>query len=214
MTWERAPVDEQWPVDAIAAHIQALLSLLGEDPQREGLRDTPTRVGRMFAELTAGYRIDPQKLLNDAIFSSDYTGMVLVRSIEFYSLCEHHMLPFFGVAHVAYVPNGKIIGLSKIPRIVDMFARRLQVQERLTEQIATFLEHVLQPQGVAVAVEGTHLCAVMRGVRKAQARMVTQVVRGVLATDPDLRREWQAWVARGAAASSGPALALGPHEAL
>ncbi len=198
MTWERAPVDAQWPVEAIAEHIRALLPLLGEDPDREGLRDTPTRVGRMFAELTAGYRVDPHKLLNDAIFHSDYDGLVLVRSIEFYSMCEHHMLPFFGVAHVAYVPNGKIIGLSKIPRIVDMFARRLQVQERLTEQIAAFLEEVLQPKGVAVAVEGTHLCAVMRGVRKAQARMVTQVVRGVLAEDPDLRREWQAWVRRGA----------------
>ncbi len=197
MSWERAHVDADWPVEAIAQHIRALLPLLGEDPQREGLRETPTRVGRMFAELTAGYRVNPERLLNDAVFHSDYDGIVLVRDIEFYSLCEHHMLPFFGVAHVAYVPQGKIIGLSKIPRIVDMFARRLQVQERLTHQIADFLEQVLQPRGVAVALEGTHLCAVMRGVRKARARMVTQTVRGVLADDPRLRQEWHVWLARG-----------------
>ena len=197
MSWERAHVDADWPVEAIAQHIRALLPLLGEDPQREGLRETPTRVGRMFAELTAGYRVNPERLLNDAVFHSDYDGIVLVRDIEFYSLCEHHMLPFFGVAHVAYVPRGKIIGLSKIPRIVDMFARRLQVQERLTHQIADFLEQVLQPRGVAVALEGTHLCAVMRGVRKARARMVTQTVRGVLAEDPRLRQEWHVWLARG-----------------
>ena len=197
MSWERAHVDADWPVEAIAQHIRALLPLLGEDPQREGLRETPTRVGRMFAELTAGYRVNPDRLLNDAVFHSNYDGIVLVRDIEFYSLCEHHMLPFFGVAHVAYVPRGKIIGLSKIPRIVDMFARRLQVQERLTHQIADFLEQVLQPRGVAVALEGTHLCAVMRGVRKARARMVTQTVRGVLAEDPRLRQEWHVWLARG-----------------
>ena len=197
MSWERAHVDADWPVEAIAQHIRALLPLLGEDPQREGLRETPTRVGRMFAELTAGYRVNPERLLNDAVFHSDYDGIVLVRDIEFYSLCEHHMLPFFGVAHVAYVPQGKIIGLSKIPRIVDMFARRLQVQERLTHQIADFLEQVLQPRGVAVALEGTHLCAVMRGVRKARARMVTQTVRGVLADDPRLQQAWRAWLARG-----------------
>ncbi len=197
MSWERAHVDADWPVEAIAQHIRALLPLLGEDPQREGLRETPTRVGRMFAELTAGYRVNPERLLNDAVFHSDYDGIVLVRDIEFYSLCEHHMLPFFGVAHVAYVPRGKIIGLSKIPRIVDMFARRLQVQERLTHQIADFLEQVLQPRGVAVALEGTHLCAVMRGVRKARARMVTQTVRGVLADDPRLQQAWRAWLARG-----------------
>ncbi len=197
MSWERAHVDADWPVEAIAQHIRALLPLLGEDPQREGLRETPTRVGRMFAELTAGYRVNPDRLLNDAVFHSNYDGIVLVRDIEFYSLCEHHMLPFFGVAHVAYVPRGKIIGLSKIPRIVDMFARRLQVQERLTHQIADFLEQVLQPRGVAVALEGTHLCAVMRGVRKARARMVTQTVRGVLADDPRLQQAWRAWLARG-----------------
>ena len=197
MSWERAHVDADWPVEAIAQHIRALLPLLGEDPQREGLRETPTRVGRMFAELTAGYRVNPERLLNGAVFHSDYDGIVLVRDIEFFSLCEHHMLPFFGVAHVAYVPRGKIIGLSKIPRIVDMFARRLQVQERLTHQIADFLEQVLQPRGVAVALEGTHLCAVMRGVRKARARMVTQTVRGVLADDPRLQQAWRAWLARG-----------------
>ncbi len=194
MAWERAHVDAEWPVEAIAEHIQALLSLLGEDPTREGLQETPTRVARMFAELTSGYRVDPEKLINEALFTSDYDGMVLVRSMEFYSLCEHHLLPFFGTAHVAYVPNGKIIGLSKIPRIVDMFARRLQVQERLTEQIANFLEEVLKPKGVAVAIDAAHLCAIMRGVRKEQARMVTQVVRGVFREDPNLRQEWRAWI--------------------
>ncbi len=210
MPWERAPVDDQWPVEAIAEHIRGLLPLLGEDPTREGLRDTPTRVGRMFAELTSGYRVDPQRLLNDAIFASDYDGLVGVHSIEFYSLCEHHMLPFFGVAHVAYVPNGKVIGLSKIPRVVEMFARRLQVQERLTRQIADFLTQVLAPKGLAVVLEGAHLCAIMRGVRKSQARMVTQEVRGVLATDATLRREWQTWlVARGG--STNLLAALGPE---
>ncbi len=194
MAWERAHVDEQWPVDAIAEHVRSLLKLLGEDPEREGLQATPHRVARMFAELTSGYRVNPDRLLNNALFTSDYDGMVLVRAMEFYSLCEHHLLPFFGTVHVAYVPDGKIIGLSKIPRIVDMFARRLQVQERLTEQIADFLERVLQPKGVAVAIDAAHLCAIMRGVRKEQARMVTQVVRGVFREDPHLRQEWRAWI--------------------
>ncbi len=194
MSWERAHVDSNWPTEAIAPHIRALLELIGEDPDREGLQDTPTRVARMFAELTSGYRVDPDKLLNEALFTSNYDGMVLVRGMEFYSLCEHHLLPFFGTVHVAYVPNGKIIGLSKIPRIVDMFSRRLQVQERLTEQIADFIEQVIQPRGVAVAIDAAHLCAIMRGVRKEQARMVTQVVRGVFAEDANLRQEWRAWI--------------------
>ena len=178
MSWERAFVEADWPVEAIAPHVRALLEHIGEDPEREGLRETPQRVARMLAELTSGYRVDPEKLINDALFTSNYDGVVLVRAMEFYSLCEHHLLPFFGTVHVAYVPNGRIIGLSKIPRIVDMFARRLQVQERLTEQIADFLEQVLQPKGVAVAIDAAHMCAIMRGVRKEQARMVTQVVRG------------------------------------
>lgn len=194
MSWERAHVDANWPTEAIAPHIRALLELIGEDPDREGLQDTPIRVARMLAELTSGYRVNPEKLLNDALFTSNYDGVVLVRGMEFYSLCEHHLLPFFGTVHVAYVPNGKIIGLSKIPRIVDMFARRLQVQERLTEQIADFIERVIQPRGVAVAIDAAHLCAIMRGVRKEQARMVTQVVRGVFAEDTNLRREWQVWI--------------------
>ncbi len=197
MAWERAFVDDHWPTEAIAPHIRALLELIGEDPAREGLRETPTRVARMFAELTSGYRVDPDKLLNGALFTTEYDGMVMVRDIEFYSLCEHHLLPFFGVAHVAYVPNGKIIGLSKIPRIVDMFARRLQVQENLTAQIADFIEQVIQPRGVAVAVDAAHLCAIMRGVRKEQARMVTQVVRGVFRDDPRWQQEWQAWLRQG-----------------
>lgn len=194
MSWERAYVDDHWPTEAIAPHIRTLLELIGEDPQREGLRDTPRRVARMLAELTSGYRVDPDKLLNGALFSTNYDGMVMVRDMEFYSLCEHHLLPFFGTVHVAYVPNGKIIGLSKIPRIVDMFARRLQVQENLTAQIADFIEQVIQPRGVAVAIDAAHMCAIMRGVRKEQARMVTQVMRGVFLHDASLRQEWQNWV--------------------
>ncbi len=203
MAWERAHVDAGWPVAELMPHVRRVLELIGEDPEREGLRDTPERVARMLAELTSGYRVDPKRLLNDAVFSSDYEGLVLVRTIEFYSLCEHHLLPFFGTVHVAYVPNGKIIGLSKIPRVVEMFARRLQVQERMTRQIADFLEQVLHPRGLAVTVEAAHLCAIMRGVRKEQARMVTQVVRGVLAEENPLRQEWQTWIQQSMTRSQG-----------
>jgi GTP cyclohydrolase I len=150
----------------------------------------------MYAELTAGYHLDPEALINDAIFSVDYDEMVMVRDIDFYSLCEHHMLPFMGKVHVAYIPAGKVIGLSKIPRIVEMFARRLQVQERMTVQIADIIDTMLKPQGVAVVAEGVHMCAVMRGVRKANARMTTSAMRGLFRDDPKTRAEFMGHVDR------------------
>lgn len=170
--------------------IRELLIKIGENPQREGLRRTPERVARMYAELTAGYTVDPKELINDAIFDIDYDEMVIVEDIDFYSLCEHHILPFFGKAHVAYIPDGKVIGLSKIPRIVEMFARRLQVQERMTVQIADFLDEVLNPFGVAVVVEGRHMCSMMRGVKKENAKMVTSAMRGGFKRDQRTRGEF------------------------
>jgi GTP cyclohydrolase IA len=167
-----------------------LLTALGEDPDRDGLRRTPERVARMYEELLAGYDTDLVALVNGAVFESDYQNMVLVRDIEFYSLCEHHMLPFTGKAHVAYIPDGKIIGLSKIPRLVEMFARRLQVQEHMTQQIADTLQEVLQPKGVAVVVEGEHLCAMIRGVKKPDTSMVTRAMTGVFERDEELRRDF------------------------
>ncbi len=167
-----------------------ILSEIGEDPQREGLLNTPSRYAKALSELTAGYRVDPEALINDAIFTVHYDEMVVVRDIHFYSLCEHHMLPFYGHAHVAYIPQGKVIGLSKIPRIVEMFARRLQVQERMTVEIADFINQHLHPSGVAVVAEGTHLCSVMRGVRKENASMVTSAMRGGFKTDSKTRGEF------------------------
>lgn len=176
---------------ALEAAARSLLINLGEDPEREGLQNTPKRVGKMLRELTAGYQQDLDKLVNGAVFSSDYDEIVLVKDIEFHSLCEHHMLPFNGVAHCAYIPDGQVIGLSKIPRIVDMFARRLQIQEELTRQIAATIEAVIAPRGVAVMLEGVHMCSVMRGVQKSQARMATQVMLGEFKTDPRRREEFQ-----------------------
>ena len=167
-----------------------LIKAVGEDPQREGLNNTPDRVARMYAELLSGYRVDPQKIINGALFNINYDEMVLVRDIEFYSLCEHHMLPFLGRAHVAYLPRGKVIGLSKIPRIVDMYARRLQVQERMTRQIADFLQQTLEPQGVAVVVEAMHLCSMMRGVKKHDARMTTSAMHGAFRANLATREEF------------------------
>lgn len=167
-----------------------VIRAVGEDPDREGLRNTPTRVSRMYAELLSGYSMDPQKFINGALFNINYDEMVLVRDIEFYSLCEHHMLPFLGRAHVAYLPKGKVIGLSKIPRIVDMYARRLQVQERMTRQIADFLQDTLEPQGVAVVVEAMHLCSMMRGVKKHDARMTTSAMHGAFRANLATRQEF------------------------
>jgi GTP cyclohydrolase I len=182
--------------DPVAPLIQDLLLALGEDPAREGLQRTPERVSHMFGEILSGYQTDLTSLVNGAVFESDTQGLVTVRDIEFYSLCEHHLLPFYGKAHVAYIPDGKIIGLSKIPRLVDMYARRLQVQERMTQQIAEELERILQPKGVAVIVEGAHMCAMMRGVKKDQANMVTQTWLGAFNTDSNLRQEFISLVNR------------------
>jgi GTP cyclohydrolase I len=189
---EEAAIDQP----AVEAATRAILQGIGEDPEREGLRRTPERIARMYEELTAGYRTDPIKLINDALFEVDYNEMVLVKDIDFYSLCEHHLLPFFGRAAVAYLPRGKVIGLSKIPRIVDMFARRLQVQERMTTQIANFINEVLEPHGVAVVVEGVHMCSAMRGVKKANASMVTSTLIGTFKENPETRAEFMNYINR------------------
>jgi len=185
-------------IHAIEAATLSMLKAFGENPEREGLKNTPNRVARMYPELLAGYHIDPHKLVNDAIFHVSYDEVVIVRDIEFYSLCEHHMLPFIGRAHVAYIPSGKVIGLSKIPRIVDMYARRLQVQERMTRQIADFINELLQPRGVAVVVEALHLCTMMRGVRKHDARMTTSAMQGGFRTNSATRQEFLDNISRGA----------------
>ncbi len=174
-----------------------ILRGIGEDPEREGLKNTPRRVARMYAELLSGYSVDAEAMINGAIFNIAYDEMVIVRDIEFHSLCEHHMLPFIGRAHVAYLPKGKVIGLSKIPRIVDMYAHRLQVQERMTRQIANFLRDLLQPQGVAVVVEAVHLCAMIRGVKKHDARMVTSAMHGAFRTNLATRQEFLDNISRG-----------------
>jgi GTP cyclohydrolase I len=184
---------------AIEESITRILNAVGEDPQREGLQFTPRRVARMYHELLGGYTMDSTAIVNGALFEVKYDEMVIVRDIEFYSLCEHHMLPFIGRAHVAYIPNGKVLGLSKIPRIVDMYARRLQVQERMTRQIADFLGDLLKPQGVAVVVEAMHLCSMMRGVKKHDARMTTSAMHGAFRANLASREEFLANISRGAA---------------
>jgi GTP cyclohydrolase I len=174
--------------------MRQFLQAIGEDATRPGLQRTPERVARMYEELTAGYHIDPGKLINGALFDVDYDEMVVVKEIEFFSLCEHHLLPFFGQAHVAYIPNDKVIGLSKIPRIVEMFARRLQIQERMTQQIAALIDETLQPLGVGVVIEGQHMCSMMRGVKKAQASMVTSVLLGSFKNNPRTHAEFMAHI--------------------
>ena len=174
-----------------------LLKAIGEDPDREGLKNTPDRVARMYTELLSGYSEEPARIINNALFHVNYDEMVLVRDIEFYSLCEHHMLPFLGRAHVAYIPAGIVIGLSKIPRIVDMYARRLQIQERMTRQIADFVQETLQPQGVAVVVEAIHLCSMMRGVKKHDARMTTSAMHGSFRANLATRQEFLDNISRG-----------------
>lgn len=174
--------------------VRGMLQFVGEDPNREGLVRTPHRVVSALSFLTQGYSQDVDALLNGAVFQEAYDDMVVVKDIEFYSMCEHHMLPFFGKAHVAYIPNGTIVGLSKIPRLVDMFARRLQVQERLTIQIAQALEDALHPKGVAVVIEGSHMCMMMRGVQKQDATMITSHVMGLFRTDRATRQELMALV--------------------
>lgn len=182
--------------------IQQILGAMGEDPQREGLQKTPQRVARMYRELTLGYRTAIEDVINGAIFENADEDMVLVRDISFSSLCEHHMLPFLGKAHVAYIPSGHIIGLSKIPRIVETFAKRLQLQERLTAQIGQALYQHLQPRGVAVKIEAVHLCAVMRGVRNHSTSMVTTSLLGDFRDDRQLRSEFMEQTAQ----SNGPSI--------
>lgn len=176
--------------------VRTLLREIGEDPDRSGLVGTPERVRRMYAELTSGYQADPDALVNGACYEVDYDEMVVVRDIEFYSLCEHHLLPFFGRVSVGYLPRGKVIGLSKIPRIVELYAKRLQIQERLTTEIATFLMERLEPRGVGCVVEASHLCTMMRGVKKEQARMVTSAMLGTFRRDGRTRNEFLRLIGR------------------
>ena len=183
---------------SIEAAVKQLLRAFGDDPGRPGLERTPARIAQMYKELLVGYRTDPVAMVNDALFELTYDEMVLVRDIEFYSLCEHHMLPFLGRAHVAYFPRGRVIGLSKIPRIVDFFSRRLQLQERMTRQIADFIQELLDPHGVAVVIEGMHLCAMMRGVGKHDARMTTSAMLGAFRTSIATRQEFLDNISRGA----------------
>jgi GTP cyclohydrolase I len=175
---------------AIESAVQTILANVGEDPDRQGLVGTPNRVARMYDEILAGYHVDPVKLVNGALFDVEYDEMIVVKEIEYFSMCEHHMLPFFGRVHVAYIPSDKVIGLSKIPRIVEMYARRLQVQERMTRQIADMIDEILQPRGVAVVVEGSHMCSMMRGVKKEHPRMVTTALLGVFKENETLRKEF------------------------
>ncbi len=170
--------------------VRRILEALGEDPDREGLVKTPERVEKSLRWLTRGYGLSVMDAVGDALFEEEHSSMILVRDIELYSLCEHHLLPFFGRAHVAYVPNGRIVGLSKLPRLVEVFARRLQVQERLTDQIADAIMDVLEPHGVGVLIEATHLCMAMRGVEKQNSRTVTSGVRGIFRSDIRTREEF------------------------
>jgi GTP cyclohydrolase IA len=184
------------PPAGYAELVRQQLGMVGEDPDREGLLRTPERVAKAMAWLTRGYKADLRSLVGNAIFEEPHENMVMVRDIELYSLCEHHLLPFFGRAHIAYVPAGRIVGLSKLPRIVDMFARRLQVQERLTEEIAAAIEEVLAPRGVGVVIEAAHLCMMMRGVEKQSSKTITSALRGIFRSDPRTREEFLA-LARG-----------------
>ena len=185
--------------------VSRLLAELGEDPSREGLRDTPKRVEKSLRFLTSGYKADIDEVINNALFSVDYSEMVIVKDIDFYSLCEHHLLPFFGKCHIAYIPQKKVIGLSKIPRLVDVFARRLQVQERLTHQVAEVIEQKIAPLGVAVVMEGTHLCMAMRGVEKQNSLAITSAMLGAFRDNARTRSEFLELIRR-------PALNTTPAE--
>lgn len=180
----------------MADMVSRMLALLGEDSERDGLIRTPMRVARSLEHLTGGYRMNVSELINDALFDVDYSELVLVKNIDFYSLCEHHMLPFFGKAHVAYLPRGKVVGLSKLPRIVDMFARRLQVQERMTSEVANAIHNAVNPYGVAVVVEASHLCMMMRGVEKQNSLTVTSAMLGSFKDDPKARAEFLTLIGR------------------
>lgn len=179
---------------SVANSVLNILYDIGESPGRDGLRNTPDRVARMFDELLVGYTVDPVALLNNALFDVEYNQMVVVTDIEFYSLCEHHLLPIVGKAHVAYLPDKKVVGLSKIPRVVDAFARRLQIQERMTHQIADLLNELIQPKGVAVVVDAAHMCVMMRGAKKANAQMRTSALIGAFQDDPKTRAEFMSHI--------------------
>jgi GTP cyclohydrolase I len=185
-------------INEVQSAVRRILLAIGENPDRDGLVHTPERIARMYVELLSGYQMDPVKVVNEALFDVKYDEMVIVRDIEFYSLCEHHMLPFLGRVHVAYIPDGKVLGLSKIPRIVDLYARRLQVQERMTRQIADFIRDLLHPQGVAVVVEALHLCMSMRGVQKHNARLTTSAMHGAFRANLATRQEFLDNISRGA----------------
>jgi GTP cyclohydrolase I len=174
----------------VESHVEAILEDLGEDPDREGLLKTPARVARALRELTMGYKQDPEAIINGALFTEDYSEMIVMKDVDFYSMCEHHMLPFFGEAHIAYLPTGKIVGISKLARLVDVFARRLQVQERMTTQVAQLLMEKLTPEGVAVVVEAEHLCMRMRGVEKQNSYVVTSAMLGVFREKQETRDEF------------------------
>ena len=185
--------EETWPEDGRAeleSLIRRQLELIGEDPRRQGLLRTPERVAKALPWLTRGYQMDVREVIGHALFDETHSNMIMVRDIEMYSLCEHHMLPFFGKVHIAYIPNGKIVGLSKLPRIVEVFARRLQVQERLTEQIAEAIEETLRPRGVGVVIEALHLCMMMRGVEKQNSKTITSALRGEFRDCPMTRDEF------------------------
>ena len=182
--------EQDEPERELSELVRRQLDLLGEDPGREGLLKTPERVAKSLQWLTRGADVDPRDAIGDALFAETHENMVMVRDIELYSLCEHHMLPFFGKAHVAYIPNGKIVGLSKLPRLVEVFSRRLQVQERLTEQIAQAIDDILQPRGVGVVIEAVHLCMMMRGVEKQNSSTITSALRGKFVDCPMTRNEF------------------------
>ena len=190
--------DSEMDAETIEKSVRDILVAIGEDPEREGLLKTPKRVAKAYNELLEGYRIDPIKLVNGATFKANYDEIVIVRDIEFNSMCEHHMLPFLGRAHIAYLPKGEVIGLSKIPRIVDMFSRRLQIQEKMTRQIAEFLNTLLEPRGVAVIIEAVHMCSMIRGVRKHDARMTTSCMLGAFRNNEATRMEFLDNISRGA----------------
>ena len=192
--------DEVAPPEASAelvANVRKMLDLIGEDPQRDGLQNTPARVARSWAFLTAGYNIDPRAVVGDAMFEADYDEMVVVRDVEVYSMCEHHLLPFYGRVHIAYLPSEKIVGLSKLARLAEVYARRLQVQERLTKEIATAINDILEPKGVGVVMEARHLCMMMRGVEKQESLAVTSCMLGRFRTDARTRGEFLSLINRG-----------------
>ncbi len=194
---ERLTADTRRRNGRVEQAVRQILVEIGEDPDRQGLARTPERMHRMYLELTAGYHVDPDRLINGAIFDVDYNEMVVLKGIEFHSLCEHHLMPFFGMAAIGYLPRGRVIGLSKLPRIVEMYARRLQVQERMTQQVANFLQDNLNPYGVGVVVEAEHLCMAMRGVRKGGATMITSALLGTFRSSQRTREEFMAHLERG-----------------